>query len=120
VSHANTNTYVTHAMGNTLDSTVPLITPSRESQLSGLQNATTAHQNQGEIKDQPVLSPTKIPYLQTALSGQTDQNFVTQLCNNFTFGVHIGFQGRRSPRFSKNLPTAFANPDLPNFFKFGN
>ena len=80
--------------------------------MSGLQNETTTPQNQGEIKDQLVPTPIKTQYLQAALSGHPDQNFVTQLCNNFTFGVHIGFQGQRGPRFSKNLPTAFANPDI--------
>ena len=45
-------------------------------------------------------------------SGHLDQHFVSQLCNNFKFGVHIGFQGQRAPRFSRNLPTALANPDI--------
>jgi hypothetical protein len=26
--------------------------------------------------------------------------------------VHIGFQGKHAPRFLKNLPTAFANPEI--------
>ena len=109
VSHANTNTCVTHAMGNTLDLTVPPITPSQE---SGLQNETTTPQNQGEIKDQLVPTPIKTQYLQATLSGHPDQNFVPQLCNNFTFGVRIGFQGQRGLRFSKKfclLITVFAS-----------
>ena len=77
VSHANINTCVTHAMENTPDLTVPPITPSQESQMSGLQNETTTPQNQGETKDQLVPTPFKTQYLQAALSGHPDQNFVT-------------------------------------------
>ena len=34
------------------------------------------------------------------------RKFATELISHFTQGVHTGFQGVRTPRFSKNLPTA--------------
>ena len=75
-------------------------------------NVTTTLKNQNEIKEQPLPAPISIQHLEAALSGYSDQHFVSQLCNNFKFGVHIGFQGQRTPRFSRNLPTAFANTDI--------
>ena len=65
-----------------------------------------------ELASKRVPTPIKIQYLQAAQSGNLDPNFVTKLCNNFTLGLRIGFRGQRGPRFSKNLPTAFANPDV--------
>ncbi len=73
---------------------------------------TTTLKNQNEIKEQPLPTPISIQHLEAALSGHPDQHFVSQLCNNFKFDVHIGFQGQRAPRFSRNLPTALANPDI--------
>ena len=32
------------------------------------------------------------------------------MCQNLRYGARIGFQGQRAPRFSKNLPTAHADP----------
>ena len=72
----------------------------------------TTPQNPNEVKNQPLPIPISIQHLKTALSGHPDQNFVAQLCKKFKFGVHIGFQRQRAPRFSRNLPTAFANPDI--------
>ena len=69
--------------------------------MSRLQNESTTHQDQGEIEDQPVPTPIKIQYLQAALLGHPDQNIVTQLCNNFSFGVHIGFQGQPAQDLKK-------------------
>ena len=69
-------------------------------------------QNQNEVSRHPLLTPISVKNLKATLSGHSDQHFVSQLCNNFEFGVHIGFQGHRAPRFSKNLPTAFANPEV--------
>jgi hypothetical protein len=112
VSHANTNTYATHVMANILDLHVPHSIPSQSNTMSEIQNVSTTAQNPNEVKDQPLPTPISIQHLKTALLGHPDQNFVSQLCNNFKFGVHIGFQGQRSPRFSRNLPTAFANPDI--------
>ena len=35
-----------------------------------------------------------------------------ELCNIFKYGAHIGFHGKLSSWFSKNLQTAFEDPDL--------
>jgi hypothetical protein len=107
----NTNTYATHVMANILDLHVPHSIPSQSSTMREIQNMSTTPQNQNEVKDQPLPTPISIQHLKTTLSDHPDQNLVSQLCNNFKFGVHIGFQGRWAPRFSRNLPTAFANPD---------
>ena len=112
VSHANTNTSATHVMAHILDLHVPRSSPSQSNTMSEIQNVSTTPQNPNEVKDQPLPTPISIQHLKTALPGHPDQNFVSQLCNNFKFGVHIGFQGQRAPRFSRNLPTAFANPDI--------
>ncbi len=57
-------------------------------------------------------TPISVHNLEAALSEHPDKNFVSNLCNIFRYGVHIGFHGQRAPRFSKNLPTAFVNPDI--------
>lgn len=116
-SHANTNTYATHVMANTRDTHVPHSTPSPPSMIertikSEIQSASTTFQDQNEVSKHPLPTPISVTNLKAALSGHPDQHFVSQLCNNFEFGVHIGFQGHRAPRFSKNLPTAFANPEV--------
>jgi hypothetical protein len=59
--------------------------------MSEIQNVGTTPQNPNEVKDQPVPTPISIQHLKTVLSGHPDQNFVSQLCNNFKIGVHIGF-----------------------------
>ena len=112
VNHASTDTCATPVMANTLDPHVPLSIPNLPSTISKIQNVTTTLKNQNEIKEQPLPTPISIQHLEAALSGHPDQHFVSQLCNNFKFGVHIGFQGQRAPRFSRNLPTALANPDV--------
>ena len=88
VNHACTNTCATPMMANTLDPHVPLSIPSLPSTISEIQNVSTTFQNQNEIKEQP---PISIPHLEAAFSGHPDQHFVSQLCSNFKFGVHIGF-----------------------------
>ena len=44
------------------------------------------------------------------MSGYPDSSFVYELRNIFRQGARIGFQGQRTHRISKNLPTAFPNP----------
>ena len=90
VNHACTNTCATPVMANTLDPHVLLSIPSLPSMISEIQNMSTTFQNQNEIKEQP---PISIPHLEAAFSGHPVQHFVSQLCSNFKFGVHIGFQG---------------------------
>jgi hypothetical protein len=67
--------------------------------MSEIQNVGTTPQNSNEVKDQLLPTPISIQYLKTALSDHPDQNFVSKLCNNFKFGVHIDFQGQRPQGF---------------------
>ena len=92
VSHANTNTSATHVMAHILDLHVPRSSPSQSNTMSEIQNVSTTPQNPNEVKDKLLPTPISIQHLKTALSGHPDQNFVSQFCNNFKFGVHIGFR----------------------------
>ena len=62
----------------------------------------------------PNLLPTPIVVdrLESALNGHPDPHFVSQVCNNLRHGAQIGFEGQRAPRFSRNLPTALADPSV--------
>jgi hypothetical protein len=57
-------------------------------------------------------TPIDVVKLELSLVEHPDPNFVAQLCTNLRYGAHIGFEGKRAPRFSKNLPTALAQPDI--------
>jgi hypothetical protein len=57
-------------------------------------------------------TPILVDKLESALSGHPDSNFVFQVCNNLRFGARIGFEGQRAPKFSRNLPTALADPSV--------
>ena len=70
--------------------------------MSEIQNMSTTPQNPNEVKDLPLPTPISIQHLKTALSGHPDQNFVSQFCNNFKFGVHIGFRGNGPQGFQGN------------------
>ena len=63
-------------------------------------------------KINPLPTSVSVENLEAALSSHPNQNFVLQLRNIFKYGEQIGFYGKRSARFSKNLPTAFENPDV--------
>ena len=70
-------------------------------------------------KINPLPTSVSIENLEAALSSHPNQNLDLELGNIFKYGAHIGFHGKRSARFSKNLPTAFENPDVisPNLSK---
>ena len=54
-----------------------------------------------------------VPKLKEALLGHPDNKFVTnQLINDFTQGVHMGFQRLLTPRYFKSLATASAKPEV--------
>ena len=50
--------------------------------------------------------------LESTLEDHPDQFLVLTLCNTFKYGADIGYNGLRFARFSKNLPTALAQPDI--------
>ncbi len=102
----------TRRINHTQGISVPLSTPNKQRLKGKPQNEVTNLQDQNVTKVIPLPTPVSIHNLEDALSGHPDKNFVSELCNLFTHGVHIGFQGQRAPRFSKSLPTAFANPEI--------
>ena len=111
-NHASTATSATNALGPTRDAIVPPSNPNKLMMELKPHNEVTNRQSQNAIEDLPLPTPISVHNLEAALSGHPDSHFVSELCNIFKHGVHIGYHGHRAPRFSKNLPTAFANPDI--------
>ena len=50
--------------------------------------------------------------LEISLADHPDRVFVSNLLQTFRLRANTGFFGRRSTRFSRNLPTALAQPDF--------
>lgn len=63
-------------------------------------------------KHSGTVTPVNVVSLKSGLSGHPNQLFVDKLCSELTEGARIGYSGPRSPRFSKNLPTASENPTI--------
>ena len=57
-------------------------------------------------------TPIKVDLLEVTLVDHPDRIFVSNLLQTFRQGANIGFLGSRTARFSKNLPTALAQPDV--------
>ena len=57
-----------------------------------------------------VPTPINVNRLEIALADHPNRGFVSYLLQ--TFRANIGFFGRRSPRFSRNLTTALSQPDI--------
>ena len=77
------------------------------------ENQATKSPDQNKIDVSPLPSPVCVKTLTTNfLSGYPDSSFVYELRNIFRQDARIGFQGQRTYRFSKNLPTAFSNPTV--------
>ena len=56
--------------------------------------------------------PTPINSLEMVLVDHSDRLLVSRLCNSLKYGADTGYKGARVPRFSRNLPTALAQPDV--------
>ena len=105
-------TFVTGAMAHTQEISVQ--------SLKGREQTKSSHPTANAISTEPsanaltYLTPTPIVItkLEDALAGHPDTRFVSQLCDNLRYGARIGFEGERTPRFSKNLPTAVAHPSI--------
>ena len=69
--------------------------------------ATTNHEFAGSLP-----TPINVNRFEIALADHPNRVFVSNLLQTFRLGANIGFFGRRSPRFSRNLPTALAQPDI--------
>ena len=57
-------------------------------------------------------TPINVNSLEMVLVDHPDRLFVSRLCNSLKYGADIGYKGARVPRFSRNLPTALAQPDV--------
>ena len=69
--------------------------------------ATTNYEFAGSLP-----TPINVNRLEIALADHPNRVFVSNLLQTFRLGANIGFFGQRSPRFSRNLPTALAQPDI--------
>ena len=59
-----------------------------------------------------VVTPVNVLNLHQALIYHPNRKFVEKLCLELREGAKIGYSGPRCSRFSKNLPTAFLNPEV--------
>ena len=57
-------------------------------------------------------TPIIVNRVEIALADHPNRVFVSNLLQTFKLGANIGFFGQRSLRFSRNLPTALAQPDI--------
>ena len=62
--------------------------------------------------DNKLPTPILIYNLENALTDHPHKQFVAQICDNLRGGARICFEGQRAPRFSRNLPTALADPNV--------
>ncbi len=56
------------------------------------------------------LTPVNVKKLEEELREHPDQAFVKKLCTELREGARVGYEGPRLPRTSKNLASAFINP----------
>ena len=59
-----------------------------------------------------VVTPIDAGRPKQALANHPDQSFVDTLCSELKERAHVGYEGPRTPRFSNNLPSAKANPEI--------
>ena len=69
--------------------------------------ATTNHEFAGSLP-----TPINVNRLEITLADHPNRVCISNLLQTFRPGANIGFFGQRSPRFSRNLPTALAQPDI--------
>lgn len=60
----------------------------------------------------PLPTPINVSELDKALREHPDRIFVSKLCSYLKTGADIGYNGSRIARFSPNLPTALAQPEI--------
>ncbi len=114
-ANANTGTSATVVKGNTPGSTVPPMGGAENTQTRNINpaaNIVATLENKTTVGNIAIPTPIDVFKLELSLVEHPDPNFVAQLCTNLRCGAHIGFEGERAPRFSKNLPTALAQPDI--------
>ena len=116
-THVGSATFVTGAAGLTPAATAPLVPNISEigtgsgTRTKGAQSlAPPVNTSKGFTGNLP--TPVNVKQLEEALSDHPDHVFVARLCNYFKHGAEIGYTGPRVPRFSRNLPTALAQPEI--------
>ena len=60
----------------------------------------------------PLPTPINVDRLEGLLVDHPDHNFVRTLCHSLRHGADVGYKGPRRATFSKNLPTATAQPEI--------
>ena len=101
---ASTATCVTNVAGHIRDVDAPPFCHQSQREMKKITNAEMVPRL-AENKNDPLPTPVLVHKLEAALSNHPNTTFVSELCNIFRQGAHIGFQGQRSARFSRNLPT---------------
>ena len=76
----------------------------------GVNSVSLQAQDSDRSKKGASITPINVDLLEQNLSNHPDRPFVTKLCTNLREGAKIGYEGPRTTRFSKNLPTALALP----------
>ena len=113
---AGTNTSETGAAGLTPGVTA-LIFPNLE-RATGTETKTTGtlspvpSVNTSKEQMAPLPTPINVKELDKELREHPDRIFVTKLCSYLKTGADICYTGSRTARFSKNLPTALAQPEI--------
>ena len=74
----------------------------------GVNSVSLQAQDSDRSKKGASITPINVDLLEQNFSNHPDRPFVTKLCTNLREGAKIGYEGPRSTRFSKNLPTALA------------
>ena len=83
------------------------ITRNTKNMMMTKENQATNPPDQNETDVPPPPTPICVKTPTSLLSGYSDSSFVCELRSIFRQGARIGFQGQRTHRFSKNLPTLF-------------
>jgi len=60
----------------------------------------------------PFPTPINVDILENFLLDHPNRDFVLRLCSNLRYGADIGYTGPRVLSFSRNLPTALAQPEI--------
>ena len=57
-------------------------------------------------------TPINVDWLEWELMGHPNQNLAAKLCRELRGGARVGYDGPRTHKLSRNLPTALENPQI--------
>jgi hypothetical protein len=89
-----------------ISSHVPLLNPNKLTMNRKPQNDVKHLQDQNVTEIIPFSAPVSVHNLEEILSGYPDKNFVSELCNHFTRGVHMVYS-RCAYVFRGNVPPGY-------------